>query len=86
MVFLFVFSFSKLFLVLVNSAKITALQAVVFYSARKLILAQYEQKMLCSGMEALRKQNQSAAPSLLAVWCILQILGMEWQLCEFSQP
>lgn len=31
----------------------------LFYSARELILAQYEQKMLCSGMEALRKQESS---------------------------
>lgn len=57
MFFLFAFSFSKLFLVLVSSAKSTALQPVVFYSARELILAQYEQGMLCSGMEALRKQE-----------------------------
>lgn len=66
MLFLFVFSFPKLFLVLVSSAKITALQAVALYSARELILAQYEQRMLWSGMEALRKQ-ELATPPLLAV-------------------
>lgn len=63
MLFLFVFTFSKSFLVLVSSAKITALWAVVFYSARELILVQYEQRMLCSGMEAPRKQEPVSCTS-----------------------
>lgn len=53
----FVFFFSKFNLVLVSSAKITALQPAVFYSARELVLVQYEQGMLWSGMDALRKEE-----------------------------
>lgn len=63
MLFLFVFCFSKLFSVLVTSAKITALQAVVFYSAKELILVQYEQRMPCSGMDAARKQESVSCTS-----------------------
>lgn len=34
-----------------------ALQPAVFYSARELVLVQYEQGMLWSGMDALRKEE-----------------------------
>lgn len=63
MFFPFVFSFTKLNLVLVSSAKMTALQPAVFYSARELVLAQYEQGILCSGMDALRKQELASCTS-----------------------
>jgi len=48
----FIFSLSKLNLVLVSSARMTALQPAVFYLARELVLAQYEQGMPCSGVDA----------------------------------
>lgn len=57
------FSFSKLNLALVSSAKMIALQLSVFYSARELVLAQYEKGMLCSGMDALRKQESISCTS-----------------------
>lgn len=63
MFFPFVFSLSKLNLVLVSSAKMTALQPAVFYLARELVLVQYEQGMLCSGMNALRKQESVSCTS-----------------------
>lgn len=59
----FWFSFSKLNLLLVNGAKMTALQPEVFYSARELDLAQCEQGMLCSGVDALRKHDSVTCTS-----------------------
>lgn len=51
---------------LVSSAKITALQAIVFYSARELILALDEQGMLCSGMDAPKEQESVSYTSFFS--------------------
>lgn len=67
MFFPFVFFFSKLNLVLVSGAKMTALQPGVLYSAKELVLAHYEQGMLCLGWMYWGSRNQTAAPPPLVL-------------------